>query len=486
MKFDKVNGGVKVFNGDHETQSPTKDDKSNDGATQVYKRMRAKQDSDATSGKRRTWKTETSKVSSTDPIEITRQGSGLSSYMEEQCKELSVSVDESERSSIESLQGMPELSEKIDEECRELSVSADGAKGSPVKVSRKISEVSKSMDERCKELSASVDGNKRSPTQSARKRFEWGKNSDEQTKELSVSADGIKKSLSKIRKTRSELTRELSVSVDGVEKSPVRSMRTRAMSQKEFKGTGDGMDRSSIHLRKVKSVSSKASSVGNESNAGLRKTRSEASKDSKVPGNSSEGISSQLIKFESVSDKVVGDSTVNFPADENRMSTELEDPQFESNELVDESRKILDESAVGIKKSPVGVVKSNCDENCEDLVEYEEKTITSNLGNVSPIKFPPKLEVTDDEDDWDEELEEEADEEIKTETIKKSIDVIEISIPEQKAKKLLIEEKKIQENNLQSAPISATVKKQTPVAIHPKIVSKPTKTKSSKFVFLLC
>lgn len=437
MKFNKVNG-VKVLNGDHETlQSPVKDigvaDKSDDGATQVYKKIRPKQGVDATSGKRSTRRTETSKVSDASSVEITRQGSGLSNTnMEDQCKDLSVSVDETdtERSSSE-------LSEKLDDECRELSVSADGIKRSPVKVLRQNSELSKSMDEKCKELSAC-------------KRSESHKNADEQSKELNVSADGIKKSPAKINKTRSELSRELSVSVDGVEKSPpVRSMKTRAMSQKESKGPSDGINRSSVQLRKVKSASTKAASVGNESNAGLRKTRSEASKDSNVPGNGTEGISSQLIKFESISDKIVGDSR--------RMSIESEGSQSESSDLFDETKKVIDESAVGIKKSPIGNTKSNC--------------------NASPIKSPPNVEVADDEDDWDEELEEESDEEIETKTIKESLDVPEIGIPEQKSKKILIEEKKIQESNLQSAPTSTIVKKQsTPVAIHPRIVSKPTKT----------
>lgn len=480
MKFDKVNGVVKYFNGD-DTESPIKDigiaDKSNDGTTQVYKRMRSKQGIDATSGKRKSWRTKTSsEVFDTYPIQITRQGSGLSNNMEEQCKELTVFVDDTERSPIQSSPGMSELSEKLEEQCREFSVSADGIKRSPVKVSRQKSELSKNMDEKCKELSTSVDGIKRSPIQIPRKRSEWSKNSDEHSREFSAYADGINKSPSKIRKTRSELIRELSVSVDGMERSPVRSIRTRAMSQKESKGPGYGMDRSSIQLRKVKSVSRKASSVGNESNAGLRKTRSEASN---VPGNISIGISSQLIKFESVSDEVVGHSSENLPSDETRgMSPELGESQFESNELVDESIKVLDDFAVGIK-SPIGIGKSNYDENCEELIEYEEKTITSNLGNVSPTKSHPKLEMTDDGDDWDEELEEEADEEIETETIKESFDVIEIGIPKQKAKKIVTEEKKTQESNLRLAPNLTTVKKQTPPdVIHPRVVSKLTKTKT--------
>ncbi|XP_074371550.1 uncharacterized protein LOC141712480 [Apium graveolens] len=474
MKFNKVNGVVKVLNGDHDTHSPVKDigvaDKSNDAATQVYKRMRPKQGLDATSGKRTTWRTDTSKVFDANSVEVTRQESGLSNNMEDQCNELSVSVDETEKS-------QSELTKNLDDQCRELSVSADEINRNPVKVLRQVSQVSKSVGEKCKELSVSVDGIKKSSTESATKRSDWSKNSDEQAKELSVSADGIKKSPAKMKKTRSELSRELSVSVDGVEKSPpVRSMRTRAMSQKESKGPDDGMDKSSLQLRKVKSASSKASSVRNESNAGLRKTRSEAGKDSNVPAGGSEGISSQLIIFESNSDKIVGDSSRILSADEiRRMSIESEGSQSESSDLFDETKKVLDVSAVALKKSPTGIAKSNC----KELIEYEEKTITSNLGNAGSIKSPPNLEVTDDEDedDWDEELEEESDEEIETETVKESLLVTEIGIPEQKAKKIEVEEKRIQESNLKSAPTSTTVKKQTTTgAIHPRIVSKPTKT----------
>ncbi|XP_074335365.1 uncharacterized protein LOC141672618 [Apium graveolens] len=155
------------------------------------------------------------------------------------------------------------------------------------------------------------------------------------------------------------------------------------------------------------------------------------------------------------------------------MSIESEGSQSESSELFDKTKKVLDVSAVAIKKSPAGIAKSNC----KELIEYEEKTITSNLGNAGPIKSPPNLEVTDDEDDWDEESEEESDEEIETETIKESLVVTEIGIPEQKAKKIVIEEQRIEESNLKSAPTSTTVKKQTtPGAIHPRIFSKPIKT----------
>ncbi|XP_074360675.1 uncharacterized protein LOC141700926 isoform X1 [Apium graveolens] len=154
------------------------------------------------------------------------------------------------------------------------------------------------------------------------------------------------------------------------------------------------------------------------------------------------------------------------------MSIESEGSRSESNEHFDQTKKVLNVSVVAIKKSPAGIAKSNC----KELIEYEEKTITSNLGNVGPIKSEYDEDHWD-EDDWDEESEEESDEEIETEIIKESLVVTEIGIPEQKAKKIMVEEQRIEENNLKSAPTSTTVKKQTtPGAIHPRIVSKPTKT----------
>ncbi|KAL8154514.1 hypothetical protein AgCh_000030 [Apium graveolens] len=127
-------------------------------------------------------------------------------------------------------------------------------------------------------------------------------------------------------------------------------------------------------------LENKASSVRNESNAGLRKTRSEAGKDSNMPGSGSEGISSQLIIFESNSDKIVGDSSRILSADEiRRMSIESEGSQSETSEHFDQTKKVLDVSVVAIKKSPAGIAKSNC----KELIEYEEKTITSNLVPVA-------------------------------------------------------------------------------------------------------
>lgn len=358
--------------------------------------------------------------------------------------------------------------------------NSDGADKNPIQIARQKSELTKNLDEQCKELSASVDGIKKTPIKIAKGRSELSKNLDEQCKELSVSADGIKKSPIQTRKTRSEVNRELNLSVDGMEKSP--SFRTRSI---------DGMERNSVQVRKVKSESNKASSEssdGNESNAELRKVKSESNKalDESFNGNGRNSI--QLTK---VSNKVLDESSGDLSSladTTGRKSVELGQAKFESNDLVDESRKVVEESTQGINKSPAGIVKTRSDDkNCKEFGVCEEKVITSNSGSVSQVKSPPKLLLTyedDNEEYWDEETGDEQVFEVQTE--KKSFDVKEISsIPEQKAKKVVIEEKKIHQSNVKSVPISPIVKKQLPPVVNnPRIVPKHTKTKPSKFICL--
>lgn len=413
MKVDQVRGGIKVFNGDDNPHEIGENSTAsgNTEILQVYKRMRPKQGLVGNSGKRKTWKTENSDVADKNPIQIARQKS--------------------------------ELTKNLNEQCKELSVSVDGIKKSPIKIAKGRSELSKNLDEQCKESC--------------------------------VSADGIKKSPIQARKTRSEVNRELNLSVDGREKSP--SFRTRSM---------DGMERNSVQVKFESKKASSESSDGNESNAEPRKVKSETNKalDESFNGNGSNSI--QLTKPKSVSNKVLDESSGDLSSladTTGRKSVELGQAKFESNDLVDESRKVLEVSTPGIKKSPAGThVKIRSDgENCKEFGECEEKVVTSNSGNASQVKSPPKLLLTyeDDEEYWDEETGDEVVFEVEAE--KKSFDVS--SIREQKAKKVVIEEKKIHQSNVKSVPISPIVKKQLPpVVSNPRIiVPNRTKTKPNEF-----
>ncbi|KAA8522877.1 hypothetical protein F0562_009300 [Nyssa sinensis] len=357
--------------------------------------------------------------------------------------------------------------------------------------------------------SQSVEGFDRSPTQIVKQRSDFSKNLAERSKELSVSADGIKKSPMQIKKTRSEVGKELSVSVDGIERSPSQKMKTRSDEAKELIASVDGIQRGRNQIRKSKSESCKEvseSGKGTERNSiQLRKVKSESNKasDESVDGN--EGSSAQLRKVKSMSNNALDESgkILDMLGDGTETnSVELRNGKLDSNKVDEESIKDFNGSVEGIEKSPSGIRKTESDEICKEFDVCQEKVISSSLSNVDQVKSAPQLVVTDDDsvdgddEDWDEELEEEVDEEIEIEFEKKSLEIKEINIPEQQPKKVVIEEKKLiqdqkkEEKKLsqnqkkeekkfnqihqKEIPISTIVKKQSPPVS--RIYPNPTKT----------
>ncbi|KAI3446757.1 hypothetical protein Pfo_003422 [Paulownia fortunei] len=279
-----------------------------------------------------------------------------------------------------------------------------------------------------------------SPVQIARQRSELSKNLDEQCKELSVSADGIKKSPVPIKKTRS-----------------VSSQKGTTADQ-----SSDGNEKNAIQSRKVKSDSTEVTNDGkSEGNSELRKVKSEPSKnlDESCDGNLKNSNSLQLVKAKTVVQrKVIYENIKN----------------SDDKKVVDESNKDLEGSIGRIDKSPVGVKKSRSDEDCKEFGVCEEKAITSNVGQ---IKTAPS---DDDFVDGDEEEQEEEEEDKEIEVEKKSLDIKEITVQEQKTKKIVIEEKKVRQSNERPVPISPIVKKQPPPAVnHARFHPSPTKTKPS-------
>ncbi|KAA8535342.1 hypothetical protein F0562_030345 [Nyssa sinensis] len=413
MKIDEVKGGIKVFNGEENSEE---NGDTNTGM-EVEKKLKPKQSIVGVSGKRKTWKSEGFER---NPIQIAKQRS--------------------------------ELNKNLDERSKELSVSADGVKKSPIQTRKIRSEVGK-------ELNVSVDGIERSPSQKMKAR-------SEEAKELSVSVDGIERSPSQKMKARSEEAKELSVSVDGIQSSPIQIRKSKSESCKEVSDSGNGIDRNGIQLRKVKS----------ESNKGL---------DESVDGTQANSV--QLRKVKSVlSNKSVDDSDIE------RGPVEVRKVELESNKVVDESNEDSNPIVEGIEKIPDGIRKTISDETCKELDVCQEKVISSSLSNGGQVKSAPQLVVTDDEEDWDEELEEEVDEEIEieieTEIVKKSLEIKEINIPEQKNKKVVIEEKKLNQEQKKEqkklnqihekpVPISPIVKKQSPPVVKPsRIYPNPTRT----------
>lgn len=297
---------------------------------------------------------------------------------------------------------------------------SEGLDNDPVQIETQIPELSKNSDgEECNELiSANVDVIKKSPVQTPRLRSKWTKNLDEQGKELSV-AD--------------------------IKKSPIQALKTRSDKDHNF----DGVERSPRGLRTRSSVSQKGANASNVENGLNYHNRSnvELRKDNKILAESY--------------------STCDYT--NRRKSVEL---SRKSNEIVNESRKSVDVSTLQtIETRSVGSTTIRLDEKLE-LRKSGEKVATSNLSNLSQGKSPPKV---DDENAYGEE-EDGNDDVMKSET--KGLDVKKIRVPEQKTDKIMNEDDKIQNSNVNSISISQIVKKKPSAVVNkPRYVPKPTRTK---------
>ncbi|KAG6770182.1 hypothetical protein POTOM_025854 [Populus tomentosa] len=247
----------------------------------------------------------------------------------------------------------------------------------------------KTSEVQCKDLSVSVDGIRKSPVQARKGRSE-GSN-----KELSLSVDGIDKSFIQVEKVSKELdgspiqvkkgsseaNTEFGVSVDENEKSPTQTRKQRSDLREVFEYD--------VELRKVKSDSvkvSKQSGIGKDP----------------VPDGGDESNSLQLRKAKSEPDKV------------------------------------LNESVNRIEKSPPEIEETGSEETCEEFGMCQEKVISSSETNELIKKLAPDLVAYnpppgDDEFEGDEE-----EEEVEIEIEKKTLDIKEIKIPEERPKKVVI------------------------------------------------
>lgn len=189
-------------------------------------------------------------------------------------------------------------------------------------------------------------------------------------------------------------------------------------------------EKSEIQLRKLKSDPTEVITESkNEGECVLRKVKSEASKKLDLSSNA-----------------------------------ELKNPRIKNS---DEPNKDLEGSIGGIGKSA---------DVCED------KSITSNVGQIKIPSSDDEFVESEEEEEADLDDEDE-DKGIEVE-IKKSVDVREITVHEQKTKKIVIEEKKLLHSNQRLVPISPIVKKQLPPSVnHAKFHQIPTKTNPSKSMF---
>ncbi|KAK6249158.1 hypothetical protein QUC31_020723 [Theobroma cacao] len=213
MKSDEVKGGIKVFNGEENSNVEENGDGGN-------KRLSLKKGQTiggvAVSGKRKTWKSESFEGFEKNPIQIAKGKTG------EQCKELSVSANGIKKSPIRVGKGR-----SSDEHCKDLSLSVDGIKKTPV-------QVKKGRSEGIRELSKSVDGFPRSSIPMKKPRSEVAKRSDELSKEVVESSERIEANSVQLRKAKSD-------SVKASDQS----------------GNGNGNEGDSLQLRRSKSEENK-------------------------------------------------------------------------------------------------------------------------------------------------------------------------------------------------------------------------------------
>uniref|UniRef100_A0A2P2K576 Reticulon-like protein n=1 Tax=Rhizophora mucronata TaxID=61149 RepID=A0A2P2K576_RHIMU len=339
MKLDEVKGGIKVFNGEENSEETVET-----GAKKLVKRGPIGTSGVATSGKRKTWKSE----SFDGPIQIAK--------------------GKTESTSI------------------------------------------KNCEEQGKELSSSVDGIKKIPNQTRKGRYEG-------CKELSLSVDGMDRSPIQVQKGGSKGSREPCVSVDGIDKSPIQVKKGRSEANKEVRVSGDENEKSPTQIRKARSD-----------------TREVV-----------ESAVAQLRKSKSDSDEVANQSGEEVAADNGIQGYSIhqkEESMSASDKVLEESVRSGDETFSGIEKNPPEIEETGSEESCKEFGVCQEKVISSSE-NMQKMESPPKplmdaAVAHDDDDDHDvmDGEDEELEEEIEIEVEKKSFDIKEIDIPEEKAKKV--------------------------------------------------
>ncbi|XP_010275780.1 PREDICTED: reticulon-like protein B21 isoform X2 [Nelumbo nucifera] len=157
---------------------------------------------------------------------------------------------------------------------------------------------------------------------------------------------------------------------------------------------------------------------------------------------------------------------------------QLRKTRSESIRSSDESCKELGMLADGIERSPIQMKKIRSEspkvpeENCKEFGVCKEKTISTSFSNVGEIGSPEKLGLNGDGVDGDEESDWDDEEDVAEIGIeKKSVDVKEIRMEEQKPQSAVNEEKRVDEVHETSISTSSNINEQpTPVADQPQPV----------------
>ncbi|XP_008242972.1 PREDICTED: reticulon-like protein B21 [Prunus mume] len=208
MKIDEVKGGIKVFNGDQENS----EDQSNASNGVAGTRTRSKRGQAGgaltAAGKRKTWKSDTSEGFEKNPIQISK-------------------------AKTESLKNS-------DQQCKELSVSVDGIKKSPTQLRRLRSEASKEIG------AAASDKNERSSVGIRKPRNELLKSASD----LGEASVGIEKNSAQLRKVKSECNKRLDASGNAIQLGKEKSESNKALdeSDKEIDTPVEVIEKSPVEI----------------------------------------------------------------------------------------------------------------------------------------------------------------------------------------------------------------------------------------------
>ncbi|KAF5445721.1 hypothetical protein F2P56_034752 [Juglans regia] len=203
MKIDEVRGGIKVFNGEEESSEESMASVNNGGGGDTTTRLkRGQAGAVATSGKRKTWKSESFDGFDKSPFQISKR--------------------------------KPEPLKNSEEQCKELTVSAEGIKKSPAQARKLRSEGSK-------EAGVSVEKFERSPIQMRRSRSESLKGVGGE------SGGGIERNSAQLRKVKSNSVKAVEGSGNGIDqKTPVQLRKAKSELSQTVDDSGEGIGEDSV------------------------------------------------------------------------------------------------------------------------------------------------------------------------------------------------------------------------------------------------
>lgn len=199
MKLDEVKGGIKVFNGEENSEEA-----NGISGTKMKRGQNTSVGAVSSPGKRKTWKSENFDRLERNPIPIAKEKTDSPKNSEEHCKELNVSVDGNKKSPVQARRLRSEGS-------KEPGVAVDKIERNPVGSRKLRSESLKDNGQLGKEVGESGDRTEKNSAQLRKVKSDSIKVTDDQSpNKIDGSYGGIQ-----LRKSKSELKKALDESEKG-------------------------------------------------------------------------------------------------------------------------------------------------------------------------------------------------------------------------------------------------------------------------------